>query len=150
MRCNLIHKTTAANFFVACAVCLALLCCFANPAGAADTRDLSGSWRFAIDRRDEGIGQAWFDRTLADHIALSGILQAQGYGDDISATTPWVLSLYDKNWAEREQYKAHAAPGKVRVPFLSQPQKHYLGRRVVPARYRHPTSLGRQARRVVS
>ena len=127
MPCNLIPKTSPTNFFIAFAVSLTLLFGLAAPAGAADTRDLSGSWRFAIDRQDEGIGQAWFDRTLADKIALPGILQAQRYGDDISATTPWVLSLYDKNWAERDEYKAHAAAGKVRVPFLSQPQKHYLG-----------------------
>ena len=106
---------------------LALLFCLANPAGAADTLDLSGNWRFAIERRDEGITSAWFNRALADRIALPGILQAQGYGDDISAVTPWVLSLYDKHWSEREDYKQHAASGKVRVPFLSEPPKHYLG-----------------------
>jgi beta-galactosidase len=119
------------HLLVRCRWSPALLSCLAfflaKPAGAADTLDLSGNWRFAIDRRNEGVAQAWFDRTLADRIKLPGILQAQGYGDDISAATPWVLSLYDKNWAEREDYKQHAAPGKVRVPFLSQPQKHYLG-----------------------
>ena len=127
MRCNPTHNPAATTFFAACAACLTVLLCLANPAGAADTRDLSGNWRFAIDRRDEGVSQAWFERALTDRIAVPGILQAQGYGDDISTATPWVLSLYDKNWAEREDYKQHTVPGKVRVPFLSQPQKHYLG-----------------------
>jgi beta-galactosidase len=106
---------------------LALLSCLVNTAGASESRDLSGTWRFAIDRQDEGVGLAWFGKALPGQIAVPGILQAQGHGDDISTATPWVLSLYDKNWSEREDYKAHTTPGQVRVPFLSQPQKHYLG-----------------------
>ncbi|NGZ83833.1 discoidin domain-containing protein [Duganella aceris] len=96
-------------------------------AAATDRRDLAGQWRFAIDRADEGIAKRWYDGALPDRIALPGILQAQGYGDDISAKTPWVLSLYDKNWDQREDYKPYTTAGNVKVPFLSQPQKHYLG-----------------------
>lgn len=124
---NLLQAATGKRLSVGCCVALALSVGVANRVHAEQVRDLSGEWRFAIDRRDEGIGQAWFDRRLADRIALPGILQAQGYGDEISVATPWVLSLYDKNWAERDDYKAYTVPGKVRVPFLSQPQKHYLG-----------------------
>jgi hypothetical protein len=104
-----------------------LLCLAAAVAQAAETRDLSGRWRFAIDRNDEGVAQAWYARALPDRIALPGILQAQGYGDEISTKTPWVLSLYDKNWDQREDYKPHTVAGNVKVPFLSQPQRHYLG-----------------------
>jgi hypothetical protein len=96
-------------------------------AHAADMRDLSGQWRFAIDRNDEGVARHWYADSLPDRIALPGILQAQGYGDDINAKTPWVLSLYDKNWDQREDYKPYTVAGNVKVPFLSQPQKHYLG-----------------------
>nr|WP_315222431.1 discoidin domain-containing protein [uncultured Duganella sp.] len=109
---------------------IALLCipvCAHGILHAAESRDLSGEWRFAMDRDDEGVSQAWFTRDLRDGIALPGILQAQGYGDDITAKTPWVLSLYDKNWDQREDYKTHTAAGNVKVPFLSQPPKHYLG-----------------------
>lgn len=109
---------------------IALLCipvCAHGILHAAESRDLSGEWRFAMDRDDEGVNQAWFTRDLKDGIALPGILQAQGYGDDITAKTPWVLSLYDKNWDQREDYKTHTAAGNVKVPFLSQPPKHYLG-----------------------
>ena len=38
-----------------------------------------------------------------------------------------MLSLYDKQWPLREDYKTHTTPGQVKVPFLSQPPKHYLG-----------------------
>lgn len=93
----------------------------------AETLDLAGQWRFAIDRDDQGVQQAWYGRALSDRIALPGILQAQGYGDPISASTPWVLSLYDKNWNQRADYQAYTTPGNVKVPFLSQPARHYLG-----------------------
>ena len=101
--------------------------CLAAPLYAAEVRDLSGQWRFAMDRADEGVDQAWYGRDLAGKIAIPGILQAQGEGDEISTKTPWVLSLYDKHWDQREDYKPHTQPGKVKVPFLSQPPRHYLG-----------------------
>jgi beta-galactosidase len=96
-------------------------------ASAADMLDLSGRWRFALDREDAGVAGRWQDRRLPDAIRLPGILNAQGYGDEIGVDTPWVLSLYDKNWFLREDYRAYAAPGRVKVPFLSQPPRHYLG-----------------------
>jgi len=111
--------------------------------------DLAGQWRFALDRASElrqpadgirggpasslppgdGIAQQWFNRVLTNRILLPGILQAQGYGDDISVDTSWVLTLGDAWWklqpaALREHF---SQPGHVEVPFLSQPPKHYLG-----------------------
>jgi len=99
----------------------------ALPAWAADTINLSGNWRFDLDKADEGVAQRWYGRTLEHSIKVPGILNAQGYGDEIGVQTPWVLSLYDKNWNLREDYKAYAQPGAVKVPFLSQPPRHYLG-----------------------
>jgi hypothetical protein len=111
--------------------------------------DLAGEWRFALDpatgQHDpadgargataatlppgDGIAQQWFARTLTNRIRLPGILQAQGYGDDISTSTPWVLTLGDAWWklqpaALRDHF---SQPGHVEVPFLAQPPKHYLG-----------------------
>ncbi len=96
---------------------------------AAATQSLAGKWRFALDRTDAGAAEKWFARELPDSISLPGILQAQGYGDDISTNTPWVTSLGDAWWkiqpaALREHF---SEPGKVKFPFLSQPPKHYLG-----------------------
>jgi beta-galactosidase len=91
------------------------------------TIPLSGSWRFQLDRHDLGIEDKFFKRDLSQTIRLPGILQAQGYGDEISTNTPWVLSLYDKLWYQREDYKAFTTPGQVNVPFVSQPERHYLG-----------------------
>ena len=77
----------------------------------------------------DGITQEWFKRDLPDKIRLPGILQAQGYGDDISTNTPWVLTLGDAWWKlQPAELRDHfSRPGHVEVPFLAQPPKHYLG-----------------------
>ncbi len=89
--------------------------------------DLSGYWQFALDPTDAGVKEQWFSRDLRGRIRLPGVLQAQGYGNEISTNTPWVLSLYDRFWYLREDYKPYTERGKVKVPFLSQPARHYLG-----------------------
>ena len=110
-----------------------LLLALLLPAVAAQAQDrtvsLAGEWRFALDRADAGVKDAWYARDLADRIRLPGILQAQDYGDEISPTTPWVLTLGDAWWklqppALREHF---SQPGHVEVPFLAQPPRHYLG-----------------------
>lgn len=108
-------------------ILLIVFCLAANNIRGADTSSLAGDWLFALDRTDQGVSEKWFDKDLKDRITLPGILQAQNYGDDVSRQTPWVLSLYDKYWFEREDYKKYAQAGNVKVPFLSQPPKHYLG-----------------------
>jgi len=90
--------------------------------------DLSGQWRFAMDSKDVGATEKWYNQTLADKINLPGILQAQGFGDDISIDTPWVAALpRDMRWYLLPQYKAYTTPGNVKIPYLSQPPRHYLG-----------------------
>jgi hypothetical protein len=110
---------------------LPAVCLLVSALGALSLKaqpvSLAGEWRFALDREDVGAGERWFNRDLADRIALPGILQAQGYGDEISVDTPWVLSLHDQNWDLREDYRAYTNAGNVKVPFVSQPERHYLG-----------------------
>src|SRR5262245_24434366 len=62
-------------------------------AGASEPIDLAGKWRFAMDRTDAGLKEQWFTRELADRINLPGILQSQGFGDEISVDTTWVAAL---------------------------------------------------------
>ena len=97
---------------------------FCQPSASTD---LSGEWRFALDPDNQGVTANWFNQSLPHKISLPGILQSQGYGDEISTKTPWVLSLYDRNWFEREDFKAYTKPGSTKVPFLSQPPRHYVG-----------------------
>ena len=101
-------------------------------AAAADTTspavNLAGQWRFAMDRDDVGVKDGWISKDLTDRINLPGILQSQGYGDEISVDTPWVAALpRDMRWYLLPQYKAYTEPGHVKVPYLSQPPRHYLG-----------------------
>jgi len=96
-------------------------------ASAARPISLDGVWRFAMDPTDAGEKQQWFTQNLPYPIRLPGILQAQNFGNEISTQTPWVLSLYDRFWFLRDDFKAYIEPGKVKVPFLSQPPRHYLG-----------------------
>jgi len=102
----------------------------AQPTGRGDVQSLAGSWRFALDRDDAGVKAGWFARPLdaTTRIALPGILQAQGYGDDVTVDTQWVAALpRDMAWYKLPQYAAYTKPGHVLVPYLSQPVKHYLG-----------------------
>lgn len=96
---------------------------------AGESLPLAGEWRFALDRTDVGVKEQWFAKDLPDKIKLPGILQAQGYGDDITTNTPWVLTLGDAWWnLQPASLREHfSQPGHVEVPFLSQPPKHYLG-----------------------
>ena len=88
---------------------------------------LDGNWRFALDPTDSGERQQWFNQKLIHPIKLPGILQSQLQGFPITTTTPWVLSLYDRYWHLRDDYKDYIQPGKIKVPFLAQPPRHYLG-----------------------
>lgn len=116
-------------------------------ARAAPSLDLSGTWRFALDRADVGLGEQWFAKDLADTIQLPGALQHQGYGDEISTETPWVAKLVDLKWSAKEKYKRYTQPGNVWVPFFLQPPRHYLG----AAWYQRDIEIpaGWQSRRVV-
>jgi hypothetical protein len=106
----------------------ALLCALAQAqAPRRFGQRLDGYWNFELDPNDAGLRQEWFKREFRGRIKLPGILQSQEYGLPISTNTPWVLTLYDRFWYLREDYKAYTEPGKVKVPFLSQPPRHYLG-----------------------
>ncbi|TWT85054.1 Beta-glucuronidase [Planctomycetes bacterium CA13] len=97
--------------------------------GVSERLHLEGTWRFALDREDIGLREKWFTDDLRDRIELPGVLQAQGFGDEISADTPWVLGLGGEWWKlqPEELRSAFSQPGRVEVPFLSQPPRHFLG-----------------------
>ena len=108
---------------------------------------LDGVWRLAMDPSDSGEKNQWFNQNLPYTIKLPGILQSQNYGDVISTKTPWVLSLFDRFWYLRDDYKEYIEPGKVKVPFLSQPPRHYLGAAWYQREIQIPREL--QGRRIV-
>jgi hypothetical protein len=119
------YNTHRAAAWTLCLFLLLASNALAQPAAAVIP--LAGEWRFAMDRADAGVNEKWFNQDLADKIQLPGILQSQGYGDDIAVNTPWVLGLGARAWQTRPEYAPYRQPGKIKVSFLSQPPKHYLG-----------------------
>ena len=113
---------------------------------AETSLSLAGVWRFALDRSTEqkssgastpeltpgdGLVHAWYAKPLPGEnlIHVPGFLQAQGYGDEITPTTPWVAALGDAWWKIQPATltDVFSKPHHVEVPFLSQPTRHYLG-----------------------
>lgn len=83
---------------------------------------LAGEWKFQMGYEQAEPAHIPFQ----DVIQIPGVLQAQGYGEEITRQTPWVSSLHDPLWYIRGEYQRGQEDG-VNVPFLSQPPKHYLG-----------------------
>lgn len=128
------NPSTRRRFLAAAGALAADAALYAVPTPVTPPREgalsLAGDWRFALDRDDAGAASARFAKELpgGDRIALPGILQTQGYGDEITAETQFVAALpRDMRWYLLPQYRAYTKPGHVEVPYLSQPVRHYLG-----------------------
>ena len=100
--------------------------------------NLSGNWRFTLDKTDVGIAEKWFETDLKDKINLPGILQSQGFGNEISTKTPWVLSLYDKFWFLREGYKHLPKTAMSKFPFSRNRQNIISARLGISATLKFP------------
>jgi hypothetical protein len=124
LRCVIVEL---ALLVFACVVSVTAQTAAPGAAQRSDSMNLAGRWTFSLDRDDVGVGEQWFKRDLTGSITLPGILQSQGYGDEINIKTPWVISLYDRNWFLRAEYKRYAEAPQVKVPYLSQPPRHYVG-----------------------
>jgi hypothetical protein len=92
------------------------------------TIDLSGNWRFALDKQDKGIEQNWFADSLqsADMIHLPGSLQSQGYGDIPGPSTPWTGDIQQSEW-NKPKYAPYRSADNFKMPFWLQPDKVYKG-----------------------
>ena len=88
---------------------------------------LAGKWRFALDRTDAGIGERWFERSLAGTVELPGSLPAQGIGDEVTLDTTWIGGIVDRSFFTAPQFAKYREPGHVKVPFWLQPDKYYAG-----------------------
>ncbi|MBI4582966.1 MAG: discoidin domain-containing protein, partial [Planctomycetes bacterium] len=95
--------------------------------GAEPSIDLDGDWAFQLDPRDEGIQEQFFNRKLEGRLRLPGSLQEQGFGNEVSAETPWIGDIADRSWFTDPRYEPYRRPGQVKVPFWLQPEKHYAG-----------------------
>jgi hypothetical protein len=104
--------------------------------------NLAGEWTLWMDAEESiSIADTEIRRTETDTapiamlpsgaprgtMKLPGILQSGGYGFPIDHHTPWLSSLHDPLWYQREEYQ-YAQEDGIKVPFLAQPPLHYLGR----------------------
>ncbi|NGM64584.1 sugar-binding domain-containing protein [Sphingobacterium sp. SGR-19] len=89
--------------------------------------DLSGSWRFALDRDDVGTEQFWFDRVLQEEVRLPGSLVEQNIGDVITLETQWTGSIYDSSFYYHPRLEKFRQSDNLKLPFWLTPLKHYVG-----------------------
>lgn len=92
-----------------------------------ETIDLSGVWRFAIDRNDVGITQKWYAQSLEDHIKLPGSMLQNRKGNSVTAQTQWTGSLFDSTYYYSPAMEKYRQPGNIKFPFFLTPDFHYTG-----------------------
>ncbi|MBM4103478.1 MAG: glycoside hydrolase [Planctomycetes bacterium] len=90
--------------------------------------DLSGDWRFALDKQNQGIEQKWFagDLKTTDTIHLPGSLQEEGFGDKPSAKTEWTTRI-GKELLSEPRFQSYIRAEDFKCPFWLQPYKYYKG-----------------------
>jgi hypothetical protein len=102
------------------------LCAAGLPAAPAQL-SLAGTWRFQLDRADDGVAGRWFEKRLPEQLPLPGSLQAQGFGDEVTTDTKWIGGIVDRSWFTDPKYAPYRQPGNIKIPFWLQPEKHYMG-----------------------
>ena len=107
---------------------LLVLASITGATGQNNPLDLSGTWKFQIDRDDAGIKERWFDKELTtDHINLPGSMPEKLKGDDVTVRTRWTGSLYDSSYYFNPYMEKYRIDGQVKLPFFLTPDKHYVG-----------------------
>ena len=89
--------------------------------------DLSGIWRFQIDRNDVGVQEKWFSKQLNAHIALPGSMNENRKGDDVTLHTQWTASIYDSSFFYNPRLEKYRDPNNLKLPFWLTPVKYYVG-----------------------
>lgn len=106
---------------------LQLLCVTFCISVHAQVMDLLGTWRFAVDRNDQGIFDQWYLRTLDDHVQLPGSMITNGKGDPVDLNTPWVGSFNDQTFFKLDRYAPYRTRENFKIPYWLQPDNYYSG-----------------------
>lgn len=105
-----------------------ILLILANVQLLAQRIDLSGDWRFAIDKDDKGIDEKWFNKSLPETIKLPGSMAERLKGEEITLQTKWTGSIYDSSFFFRPSLAKYRTATNLKIPFWLTPAKHYVGR----------------------
>ncbi len=106
------------------------LLCLANHSGMSAQQielDLSGSWRFQIDREDRGVEERWFSDRLTDTIHLPGSMAENRKGDEVTLHTRWTASIYDSSFFFNPRLEKYRVQENLKLPFWLTPVKYYVG-----------------------
>ena len=85
------------------------------------TIDLSGNWRFEMDRNDVGVTEKWFSKSLQDNIYLPGSMAENRKGDDVTLNTQWTASIYDSTFFFNPRLAKFRKPDNLKLPFWLSP-----------------------------
>ncbi len=94
---------------------------------AQESVNLSGTWQFRIDRKNQGIEEQWYNQPFEETILLPGSMPERGKGDDVTALTQWTASLYDSSYYYNPYMEKYRQEGDIKFPFFLTPDKHYVG-----------------------
>lgn len=98
-----------------------------NLFGSNGVLDLSGKWRFQIDRNDIGVKERWFENELLDNIILPGSMAENYKGDNVTIDTQWTASIYDSTFFFNPRLEKFRNPDNLKLPFWLTPVKYYVG-----------------------
>lgn len=89
--------------------------------------DLSGEWRFAIDRNSVGITERWYASQLSDRIVLPGSMTENRKGDNVTLHTEWTASIYDSSFFYNPRLEKFRQADNLKLPFWLTPVKYFVG-----------------------
>lgn len=69
---------------------------------------------------------------------LPGSILTNGKGDEVTLETPWMMQINKSNpYYYSEAYAKYCRPGNIKIPFILQPDKYYVG----PAWYQRTVDI---------
>jgi len=72
---------------------------------------LTGDWYFRLDPENKGIVQKWYEARFVDVAKLPGSIQAQGYGNEVTAETEWWDGTLKGVWKTDPMYEKYRQAG---------------------------------------
>jgi hypothetical protein len=92
-----------------------------------NTIDLSGKWGFAMDEKELGVTEKWYEHSLSNVINLPGSMVESNKGYDLSLTTKFTASIYDSSWYFNPKMAKYRTLDNLKMPFWLTQKKHYIG-----------------------